>query len=90
MTMNTTRPSGANGEAMPLAEDILTGATAIGEFIYGRSAGGKDETNRRRVYHAIEKSGLPTFKLGGVVCARKSTILRWIADQERAAEGRAA
>jgi hypothetical protein len=72
-------PSGVAGEALSLADDLLHGAEEIARFIYGSP----DESYRRRIYYASDKHGLPTFKLGGVVCARKSTILKWIADQEK-------
>ncbi len=78
MSTEAARPLGVNGEDLPLADDPLLGADEIARFIYGSS----DEPNRRRVYFAAERHGLPTFKLGGVVSARKSTILKWIEAQE--------
>jgi hypothetical protein len=65
-----------------LARDLLRGADQISEFIYG------DVKHRRKVYHLAENDNLPTFKLGAVIAARKSTLLAWIADQEK--RGRAA
>jgi hypothetical protein len=81
MSTEATRPTGVNGESWSLADDLLRGAEEIACFIY-RSP---DESNRRRIYYASDKHGLPTFRLGGVMCARKSTILKWIADQEQMA-----
>ena len=83
MSTETAHPLSAHGEGLSLADDLLHGADEIACFIYGSS----DEPNRRRVYYAAEKHGLPTFKLGGVVSARKSTILKWIESQERAEQG---
>ncbi len=81
MTDMTTRPAGANGEALPsLSEDLLHGAKAIAAFIYGEA----DDKNVRRIYHAADKLGMPTFNMGSTICARRSTILRWIAAQEAA------
>jgi hypothetical protein len=77
MITKATRPLGVHGEGLPLADDLLHGADEIDRFIYGSS----DESNRRQVYYAAEKHGLPTFKLGGAVSARKSTILKWIEAQ---------
>jgi len=69
-----------------LAEDLLHGADEIARFIYGDTEDEKtSESNRRRVYHANDKHGLPTFKLGGTMTARRSTILKWIEMQEQAA-----
>ena len=63
--------------ASELAEDLLRGAADIAAFIYG------DEKHRAKVYHAVEKDGLPVFRMnGGMLHARKSTILKWIADKE--------
>jgi hypothetical protein len=71
-----------NGEALPgesLADDLLRGADKIAEFLFG------DPTERRKIYHLSEKSRLPVFRLGSVLCARKSTLKAWIEDQERRA-----
>jgi hypothetical protein len=76
-----TRHTGANGSGLPLAEDLMTGADAIAVFMFGDAT----EANRRRVYHSADKLGLPCFKLGGTLCARRSTILAWIERQESAA-----
>lgn len=63
-------------DVCPLADDILTGADAIAEFIFG------DSRDRRKIYHLAEKSRLPVFRLGAVLCARKSVLLSWIGEQE--------
>lgn len=76
-----TRPAGANDTGLPLAQDLMSGAGAIAFFIFGDES----ETSRRKVYHAADKLGLPCFKLGGTLCARRSTILSWIEKQESAA-----
>ena len=59
-----------------LAADLLRGASAIADFL---------GFERRVVYHAISAGHLPTFKMGATICARKSSLLRWIEEQERAA-----
>jgi excisionase family DNA binding protein len=60
----------------PLATDILRGADAIAEFLgFGR----------RTIYHLNANGTLPTFRMGGIVCARKSILIAWIAAQETAA-----
>lgn len=58
------------------AADLLHGANAIAGFLYG------DRALRRKVYHLVSSSRLPTFKLGSMICARKSALLKFIADQE--------
>ena len=60
-----------------LADDLLHGAEAIAEFLFG------DRKARRKVYHLAETSNLPTFHLGGKVCARRSVLIAWIARQEK-------
>jgi hypothetical protein len=60
-----------------LADDLLRGAEAIAEFLYG------DAGQRRKVYHLAETSRLPIFRLGSVLCARRSVLLKWIAEQEQ-------
>lgn len=56
-----------------LSADLLHGADEIAEFV------GLD---RRAVYHLAQTSKLPVFRMGSVICARKSTLLKWIAEQE--------
>ncbi|MDX1240582.1 excisionase family DNA-binding protein [Sinorhizobium medicae] len=59
-----------------LAADMLRGADAIAQYM---------GLPRRSVYHAISKGHLPCFRLGETVCARKTTLLAWIAGQEQVA-----
>jgi hypothetical protein len=59
-----------------LAGDILHGANGIAEFLYG------DRKLRRKVYNLVETARLPHFRLGAVICARKSVLLGWIESQE--------
>jgi hypothetical protein len=55
----------------PLASDILKGVRNIALFLYGSS----DKSAVRSVYHIVETSNtIPTFKLAGFTCARKSSI----------------
>ncbi|KXF78549.1 hypothetical protein ATN84_01790 [Paramesorhizobium deserti] len=61
----------------PLALDILQGAAAIAAY-----TGFKP----RSVYHLAATGAIPTFKVGDIICARKSTLIDWISMQE----GRAA
>jgi hypothetical protein len=58
------------------AKDMLRGAEEIAYFLYA------DRALRRKVYHLAATSNLPVFKLGSMICARKSVVLKWIADQE--------
>lgn len=58
------------------AKDMLRGADEIAQFLYG------DPGLRRKVYHLVATSHLPVFKLGAMICARRSVLLKWIADQE--------
>ena len=58
----------------PIASDILRGADEIAAFM------GLD---KRAIYHAASRQKLPTFRVGAIICARRSTLLTWIAAQER-------
>jgi hypothetical protein len=60
-----------------LAGDILHGAHGIAEFLFG------DRKLRRKVYNLVESGRLPHFRLGVVICARRSVLLSWIKTQER-------
>lgn len=60
-----------------LAPDLLCGADQIAEFLFGNAR------QRRKVYHLAETSRLPVFRLGSKLCARRSVLMGWIAEQER-------
>lgn len=69
------RAGPATGEACPtLADDLLRGADAIAIFIFGNA-----KARRKVYYYASEaKARMPTFRMGNVICARKSKLLEWI------------
>ena len=58
-----------------VSEDLLRGAEEIAEYLFGDSA------KRRSVYHLAQSRQLPVFKLGSMLCARRSTLLAWIEEQ---------
>ena len=58
------------------AKDLLRGAEEIAQYLYG------DRELRRKVYHLVATSNLSHFKLGSMICARKSVVLKWVRDQE--------
>lgn len=64
-----------------IADDILRGADEIAAFL------GED---KRAVFYQISKGGLPHFRIGQNIRARKSSLLAWIAEQETAAKAVAA
>jgi hypothetical protein len=72
-----TRNTEPNDVSPELADDLLRGADSIAEFIFGPGKNG-----RRKVYYLAETSHLPVFRLGSLLCARRSVLLRWIAGQE--------
>ncbi|MCX7313710.1 MAG: DNA-binding protein [Alphaproteobacteria bacterium] len=59
---------------IPIAHDMLRGADKIAGFL---------GMERRQIYHLAEKTHLPVFKIGATLCARKSTLLAWIVEQEQ-------
>jgi predicted DNA-binding transcriptional regulator AlpA len=61
------------------AGDLLIGAPAVAAALGIKT---------RQVYKLLYAGILPTFKLGGSVAARRSTLAAWLAEQERG--GRAA
>lgn len=55
--------------------DILSGATAIAKWL---------NMNERTIRSLATNGRLPVFRIGAKICARKSVLNSWIADQERA------
>jgi len=58
------------------SQDLMRGADEIAAFLFGA------ESARRKVYHLIATTRFPHFKLGSMICARKSVVIRWIETQE--------
>jgi hypothetical protein len=61
-----------------LSADLLTGAEEIAIYLFG------DAKHKRRVYHLVEKGGLPVVRLGTIITARRSTLRRFWDGQEQA------
>ena len=61
--------------------DLLEGAEAIAAALYGAD---KAKAKRRRVFYMHEKKLLPTFSMGSVICARRSTLAKFLEQQEQA------
>ena len=53
--------------------DLLYGVPAIADFLGLRV---------RQARHQCETGRVPTFKLGQIICGRRSTLWRWLAEQE--------
>ena len=65
-----------------LADDLLEGAEAIAEFLFCGRSDRERGRNRRKVYYLAENSQIPFFRLGVILCGRKSVLLEFIASQE--------
>lgn len=65
--------------AATLGDDLLRGAEEIAAYVFG------DPRLRRRVYHLTgdARMRMPHFRIGAIICARKSTLKRWIDRLER-------
>lgn len=78
MTIQT-QVTPATADACPtLADDLLYGAEAIAIFVFG------SVSHRRKVYYYASdaKVRMPVFRIGNVICARKSKLIAWIEAQE--------
>lgn len=64
-----------------MSRDIMVGADVIAEFLGMR---------RRQVYRAAEYGYLPVFRVGALICARRTTLTKWIEQQEGASLDRTA
>ncbi|MDK4704296.1 helix-turn-helix domain-containing protein [Rhizobium sp. CNPSo 4062] len=54
--------------------DLLMGADAIAAYL---------GVTRRQVYRLVYDQIIPSFKLGGTVAARKSSLTKWMQDLEQ-------
>lgn len=57
----------------PVEGDLLLGADAIATFL---------GVTRRQVYRLVYDAVIPNFRAGGTVAARKSSLTKWMEDQE--------
>lgn len=55
--------------------DLLMGASAIAEFL---------GITRRQAYRLVYEAMMPSFKLGGTVAARRSSLRKWMEEKEAA------
>ena len=68
-------------ERPPNPDDVLYGMPAIAAAFGWR---------QRQAEHLKESHGLPTFKVGKTVCARRGAVAAWLAEREAAGrEGKA-
>jgi len=59
------------------------------DLLYGLPAiAGQLGLSNDQVRHLAKSHGLPTFKLGRSVCARRSTLMAWLAEREEASRAR--
>ena len=69
----------------PLADDLLEGASEIGEFLFGSDPAAK-EFRLRRIYRLTTQvppeERLPVFRVGNLLFARKSTLVQWVTERE--------
>jgi hypothetical protein len=72
----------AQPETPALADDLLSGAAAIAAYMWG------DPDRVRDIYR--NPADLPLFHMGGMVCARKSSLRAHVAELEAAAQQEAA
>jgi hypothetical protein len=60
---------------------LLFGAEEISIFLFSSAE------HRRRVYHLAEKHGLPVFRIGSTLCARRERLRKWLEAKEEEDEG---
>jgi hypothetical protein len=78
MIDTTIAPIQPSPAADHLSNDLMQGASQIAHFLFG------DGKQRRRVYHLVQTRRLPVFRIGTTLYARKSSLLTWIEQQEKA------
>ena len=73
-----TRAGPATGEVLKCWPMTCCAVTEIAAFVFGSTK------HRRKVYYYATnaKARMPVFRIGAIICARKSTLLEWIRLQE--------
>ena len=66
----------------PLTGDLLVGAAAIAGYLYDCDDEEELKKLRRKIYGLAESQALPLFHMGREICARKSTLQKWVAARE--------
>lgn len=56
-----------------IVPDLLFGAESIADAL---------GMTRRQIYHAVASRYLPAFRIGGTICARRTTLERWLNERE--------
>jgi hypothetical protein len=56
--------------------DVMVGGSALNTWLFGTS-------DRRKTYHLVEKSRLPTFRLGSKIAAQKSVLRAYFWAQQK-------
>lgn len=63
-------------------DDVLAGVGPIAEFLFGEDT----PQHRKRVYRLTSgvppNKRIPTYRLGNLIRARRSRLIKWIAGQE--------
>ena len=60
--------------------DMLLGARAIAGFL---------GVSQRQIYRLVDEHIIPTFKVGGTISARRSSLNAWMTEQETKARATA-
>lgn len=68
--------NGGDGQPDGSKNDLLRGAAAIAGELLG------DADKRRTIYHLVATTKIPVFRLGTMICARRTVLRKWISDQE--------
>lgn len=67
-----------------LADDLLIGGYEIAAFLFAKQQTPlSPRAQRRKFYHIAETSRIPVFRLGSRLCARRSALMAWIAQQKQ-------
>ena len=67
--MNEVKQSASEDEPA----DLLYGVPAIADYL---------GLTQHQARHNIDKGRIPTFRMGAIICARKSSLVRWLDEQE--------
>ena len=78
--METQKLTDTEHAKLEFGDDLIYGAAALAKFLFGANG------SRRKIYYLAKYTKIPLFRIGSVLCGRRSVLTEWVAKQENRAK----